>query len=163
MSSRCPDAARGALTALALLLLLAACEREQRRFEAPARQPERNAFDANEGKRLFRWFNCNGCHSTGGGGSYGPALSDGRWRYGHTLDDIVATIRDGRPNGMPPFGGRVRDDQLRQLAVYVRSLSGQLHSDVAPSRSDSIVTGEPESRRDRAVPRPDPAVSGAKP
>jgi cytochrome c oxidase cbb3-type subunit 3 len=166
MSSLCPDPARGAIAALSIaftVALLAACEREQRRFEAPAQQPERNAFDVNAGKRLFRWYNCNGCHGTGGGGSYGPALSDGRWRYGHTLDDVVATIRDGRPNGMPPFGGRVRDDQLRQLAAYVRSLSGQLHSDVAPARNDSIVTGEPESRRDREATRPDPAVPGARP
>jgi len=166
MSSHSPDMPRGAIAALTIALtvaVLAACEREQRRFAAPAQQPERNAFDVNEGKRLFRWFNCNGCHATGGGGGYGPALSDGRWRYGHTLDDITATIRDGRPNGMPAFGARVRDDQLRQLAAYVRSLSGQLHSDVAPSRNDAIPTGEPESRRDREVPRPDPAVSGAKP
>jgi cytochrome c oxidase cbb3-type subunit 3 len=164
MSSHCPDARHvAALTLLLAIALLSACEREQRRFQAPAQQPERNAFDTNEGKRLFRWFNCNGCHGTGGGGAYGPALSDERWRYGHTLDDIVATIRDGRPNGMPAFGGRLRDDQLRQLAAYVRSLSGQLHTDVAPSRNDAITSGEPESRRARQATRPDPAVSGARP
>ena len=36
---------------------------------------EENAFAVNQGKRLFRWYNCNGCHGQGGGGM-GPALMD---------------------------------------------------------------------------------------
>src|SRR5881398_778286 len=39
-----------------------------------------NAFAVNEGKRLYRWYNCNGCHANGGGG-IGPALTDSEWRY----------------------------------------------------------------------------------
>ena len=33
---------------------------------------EENAFAVNQGKRLFRWYNCNGCHAQGGG-NMGPA------------------------------------------------------------------------------------------
>src|SRR5947207_9901886 len=117
----------------AMLLLavstLASCEREARRFEAPAEHPERNAYDVAQGKRLFRWYNCAGCHANGGG-NMGPPLSDAPWRYGHEFDDVVATILQGRPNGMPAFDGRIPSQQVRQIAAYVRSLSGQLQRDV---------------------------------
>lgn len=163
MSSRCREARLLALAAVLAATLLAGCEREQRRFQRPALQPERNAWDVNEGKRLFRWMNCGGCHGAGGGGAYGPALMDGHWRYGHRLDDIAATIRDGRPNGMPAFGQRLPDAQIRQLAAYVRSMSGQLDVDVAPSRADSLSAGKPESRREQQPARPEPGVPGARP
>lgn len=142
----------------AALLVLGACEREMRRFQAPARAPEHNAHDLSQGKRLFRWYNCNGCHGSGGGGM-GPALSDGHWRYGNTFDNVLASIRDGRPNGMPGFAGRIPDDQQRQIAAYVRSISGQVRTDVAPSRSDALSTGEPEPRREREVATPDAPAS----
>src|ERR687888_250890 len=51
-------------------------------------------LSAQPGKRHYAWFNCNGC-GNGGGGS-GPALIDGRWKYGGDLIDIVISIRDGR-------------------------------------------------------------------
>jgi cytochrome c oxidase cbb3-type subunit III len=145
-----------------LLFALPGCEREMRRFDAPARVPERNAFDVAQGKRLFRWYNCNGCHGSGGG-NMGPALSDGYWRYGAGFDSVVASIRDGRPNGMPSFAGRIPEEQQRQIAAYVRSISGQLQADVAPSRSDSLSSGEPESRREREAPTPEAPASGALP
>jgi cytochrome c oxidase cbb3-type subunit 3 len=155
--SRRPSSALAALAALLpAILLLAACEREARRFETPGIRPEQNAYEVSQGKRLFSWYDCNGCHATGGGGNIGPPLSDPGWRYGSDFDAVMASIRDGRPNGMPGFGGRIPDSQIRQIAAYVRSLSGQLHSDVAPSRADRMTTGEPESRRDRELPVTEP-------
>ena len=117
-----------------------------------ARNHDRNAYDVAQGKRLYRWFNCNGCHAAGGG-SIGPALMDDQWRYGHEPPQIVATILQGRPNGMPSFAGRISTEQAAQLAAYVRSMSGQLREDVAPSRSDGLSTGAPELRRDRETPK----------
>jgi cytochrome c oxidase cbb3-type subunit 3 len=38
------------------------------------------------------------------------------------------------------------------MVAYVRSLSGQVRTDTAPSRNDSMQTGEPENRRDRERP-----------
>jgi cytochrome c oxidase cbb3-type subunit 3 len=29
----------------------------------PAHEVESNAFAVNQGKRLFRWYNCSGCHA----------------------------------------------------------------------------------------------------
>jgi cytochrome c oxidase cbb3-type subunit III len=116
---------------------------------------EENAFAVSQGKRLFRWYNCNGCHA-GGGGGMGPPLMDDQWRYGHEASQIVATILQGRPNGMPSFAGRIPEDQAWQIAAYVRSMSGQLKADVAPSRSDGLSAGPPEGRRDREQPKKGP-------
>jgi cytochrome c oxidase cbb3-type subunit III len=74
------------------------------------------------GKRLFGQYNCSGCHSNGGGGM-GPALMDDEWIYGGRLEQIHQTLVEGRPNGMPAWGGKIPDDQLWQIAAYVRSMS----------------------------------------
>ena len=167
--------------ALAVILLLAACEREQRRFSevapssgrpegtrqseltaggaAPAamvRNPyEDNAWAVGEGKRLYQAYNCNGCHANGGGGM-GPALMDAKWIYGSEPQNIYTTIVEGRPNGMPAFGGKIPDQQLWQLVAYVRSMSGLARADAAPGRADAMQAGEPETRRDATRPRPEP-------
>jgi cytochrome c oxidase cbb3-type subunit III len=169
------------LTLLLCALLLAACEREERAFRpdpmtqeapqqislsklSPGSQPpqevtrrdgntyESNAYHVNQGKTLYTRFNCNGCHSNGGGGM-GPALMDDKWIYGSRIENIVATIQEGRPNGMPSFRGRIPEDQVWQIAAYVRSMSGQLRKDVAPSRNDSMNAGPSENRRARAEPK----------
>lgn len=162
----------------AALLLVAACEREDRAFRAdPAatETPERialsslspglggpsehrtgqgeryegNAYHLSEGKRLYKWFNCNGCHANGGGDS-GPPLMDDRWIYGGRIENVVQTIREGRPNGMPSFRTKIPDEQIWQLAAYVRSMSGQAPKDAAPNRDDDMHNGPAEMRRDRS-------------
>ena len=111
-----------------------------------------NAYAINEGKRLYRWYNCVGCHFNGGGG-IGPALMDDKWRYGGRIDQIVATIEQGRPNGMPSFGGHIPEDQVWKIVAYVRSMGGGVRSDVAPSRTDTLYSGKPENFRS-----PQPAI-----
>jgi cytochrome c oxidase cbb3-type subunit 3 len=138
-------------------MLLAGCEREQRQYQLPAAasaspspegtRHEENAYSVAQGKTLFRWFNCNGCHSAGGGGM-GPALMDDEWRYGAERQSVYASIMEGRPNGMPPFRGRITEDQAWQLVAYVRSMSGLIAMDVAPGRSDGISATVPENLRD---------------
>lgn len=120
---------------------------------APPPGFEENAYAVSQGKRWYRWFNCNGCHANGGGDS-GPPLLDDEWRYGGSAAQIVATLRQGRPNGMPSFEGRLSDQQFWQLAAYVRSMSGQLRTDVAPGRHEGLSGPLPESRRDDEPLRP---------
>jgi cytochrome c oxidase cbb3-type subunit III len=115
---------------------------------------DENAFDVNQGKRLYSWYNCNGCHANGGGG-IGPPLMDSEWRYGSDPANIFASITQGRPEGMPSFGGHIPEDQVWQIAAYVRSMSGLLRKDVAPSRSDSISTNQPENARPEQKPQPE--------
>jgi cytochrome c oxidase cbb3-type subunit 3 len=81
-----------------------------------------NAEAVTTGKRLFGQYNCSGCHSNGGGGM-GPSLMDDEWIYGGRLEQIHQTLVEGRPNGMPAWGGRIPDEQLWQLSAYVRSMS----------------------------------------
>jgi cytochrome c oxidase cbb3-type subunit III len=108
-------------------------------------QYEKVAFHVSQGKKLFTWYNCSGCHANGGGGS-GPALMDDVWIYGSSIENIAASIREGRPNGMPSFRGKVPEDQIWQIAAYVRSLGGFVSSDVASSRHDEMYAHKGEGR-----------------
>lgn len=110
-----------------------------------------NAYALSEGKRLFHWYNCSGCHAEGGGGM-GPALMDDVWIYGSDPANVFATIVQGRPNGMPSFGGRIPEKEVWELVAYVRSLSGQASQSTATSRDDSIMVKPAENRMDKAKP-----------
>jgi cytochrome c oxidase cbb3-type subunit 3 len=164
------------------LLLVAACQREERRFrELPAasarrnterlvnlvpgpytadirvRNPyEGNAYGIAEGQRLYGWYNCQGCHSHGGGGM-GPPLMDDRWIYGSDPENIFATIMEGRPNGMPSFRGKIPEYQAWQIAAYVQSMSGMVPKDAAPGRADDMMVKKPEYVTPDLAPKRQPA------
>ena len=108
-------ALRGAIAALAVVGALAACEREERRFnETPptampfsavrqsslqpgpvtrdvyvASEYDDNAWAIAEGQQLYNQWNCVGCHAHGGGGM-GPPLIDSEWIYGSSPENVVA-------------------------------------------------------------------------
>jgi cytochrome c oxidase cbb3-type subunit III len=103
-----------------------------------------NADAVVQGKRLFNQYNCSGCHSNGGGGM-GPDLMDNEWIYGDRLEQIHQTLVEGRPNGMPSWGGKIPDPQLWELAAYVRSMS--LPQTIAAN------TGDTPSQTPAPVPR----------
>lgn len=154
------------------LLLLAACNREAHESATspvaetvpdgqspntifpggsspPPLDPRARLFDNNAnaisaGQQLFTMMNCVGCHSHGGGGM-GPALSDDEWRYGGRIDQVAASIADGRPNGMPAWRGKLTDQQIWELAAYVRSLSGLPSKDAVSSRADEMSGPTPET------------------
>ncbi|HEU4648899.1 MAG TPA: c-type cytochrome [Gemmatimonadales bacterium] len=158
---------------------LASCERETRRFReipptatetgdvrltslqpgVPTTEPTmrsayaENAYAISEGKRLFTQYNCTGCHAQGGGG-IGPPLMDDIWIYGSKPENIYSTIVEGRPNGMPAFGGKVSNQQVWQLVAYVRSMSGLLAKDVSPGRSDDMSVRAQEQSTPKAHPTP---------
>jgi cytochrome c oxidase cbb3-type subunit III len=121
------------------------------------REYETNAYHLSQGKTLYKWFNCNGCHANGGGDS-GPPLMDETWIYGGEIENIVETLREGRPNGMPSFRGRIPDDQMWQIAAYVRSMGRYVPKDAAPSRNDRMHAHPAENRRSRAEPGPGGSV-----
>jgi cytochrome c oxidase cbb3-type subunit 3 len=163
----------------ALAALLGGCERERREYTgapelalsqatnltelqpgAPQPTPpsavgshyENNAFHVNEGGRWYKWFNCNGCHANGGG-AIGPALMDAQWRYGGSIDQIHASIMEGRPNGMPAWRGKLTDQQAWQLAVYVRALAGNVRKDAVPSRREGMSATPPLTRMPEQPPQ----------
>jgi len=105
-----------------------------------------------EGKRLYSAYNCAPCHGVNGGGAIGPPLMDDKWIYGARPDQIYATISQGRPNGMPSFGGHLPSEQIWQLVAYVEAMSGQTSPIVAPGRNDDQFAAKPESRRPSQTP-----------
>jgi cytochrome c oxidase cbb3-type subunit III len=155
--------------AAAMLVSLAACERESRPFRdlpvASARSQtetqtplyagpppaerqsispyQENAWGIGEGKRLYTAYNCIGCHGHGGGG-IGPPLMDAEWIYGFDPANIYYTIVEGRPNGMPSFRNKIPDAQVWQLVAYVQSMSGQTPIDASPGRGDHMRPHLPE-------------------
>lgn len=158
-------------TLLALALLAATgCDREHREFQtsppSTTREPliqltdleagppqrgvnfagvyEDNAWAIGEGLRYYAWFNCVGCHAHGGG-AIGPPLMDEEWIYGSEPENIYQSIVQGRPNGMPSFGGRIPSQQVWQLVAYVRSLSGLTRYDARPGRADDMRTIRPRT------------------
>ena len=167
MSSRC----RASILAIAVATLaLSACDREERHSrskpigetvpagESPdtiwpggstpaALDPRARLFDDNapaiaQGQQLYMTMNCVGCHFHGGGGM-GPALMDDEWRYGGRIDQIAASIAEGRPNGMPAWRDKLTADQIWKLAAYVRSMSGQPSKDAVGSRTEGMSTTTP--------------------
>ena len=98
---------------------------------------EENAFHLSQGKQLFTWFNCVGCHAHGGGG-IGPPLMDEKWIYGSRIENIYASIVEGRPNGMPSFRNKIPEQQVWQISAYVRSLSGLAPKPASPGREDHM-------------------------
>ena len=66
---------------------------------------------------------------------------------------------------MPSFRGKIPDDQIWEIAAYVRSLSGNADKLAAPSRSEGMASIPPINNINRTPPRgSDPAaVSGTAP
>jgi cytochrome c oxidase cbb3-type subunit III len=114
---------------------------------------EKNGYDVSEGKRLYRWFNCNGCHANGGG-DIGPALMDDKWIYGSDPRNVYQTIVEGRPNGMPTFRNKIPDAQVWQIVAYVRSMSGLVPFYARPGRNDDLQATPPETMTPRQPPKP---------
>jgi cytochrome c oxidase cbb3-type subunit 3 len=78
------------------------------------------------GQHLFLTY-CSQCHgSSGQGGSGFPNLTDDKWLFGGTPDDIKASLTNGRVAEMP--GGLAGDAQgAKEVANYVLSLGGKPH------------------------------------
>ena len=166
----------GSRAAFFVLSLLAACKREERNFDQaafdlnaqftvmsplqpgkpgappPPKHPaEINAYSISQGQRLFKAYNCHGCHANGGG-DIGPALMDSEWIYGDQPAQIFATIMEGRPNGMPAFYAHLTTDQAWQITAFVRSLAGAVDKNAAPGREDDLHKPQPPNSRDPQKP-----------
>jgi cytochrome c oxidase cbb3-type subunit 3 len=113
-------------------------------LDVRAKLYDNNANAISMGQTLYMQMNCVGCHSHGGGGM-GPPLMDDEWRYGGRIDQIATTIAEGRPNGMPSWRGKLTEDQIWDLAAYVRSLSGLPSKDAVSSRSESMSGPTPQT------------------
>jgi cytochrome c6 len=109
--------------ALALALAgLAACRRP------PLPEAESGDRDAAAGRRIFE-RKCASCHNSNGDGKTIVAghfryanLLDGVWRSDGSLAAIEKQVRLGH-DPMPGFEGKLSDEEIRQVAVYVAALA----------------------------------------
>jgi cytochrome c oxidase cbb3-type subunit III len=86
------------------------------------------------GQKLFL-NNCAQCHASDGGGSRGfPNLTDLDWLWGGTPDAIRTSITEGRTGTMPAWGAALGDQGVKDVAHYVRSLSGMVHDSVRAAK-----------------------------
>lgn len=82
-------------------------------------------------------INCIQCHGSGAEGGNGyPNLNDDDWLWGGKVGDIQTTIAHGirftgdgdtRLSEMPAFADVLKNDEIRQVAAYVVSLTGTPH------------------------------------
>ncbi len=86
---------------------------------------DRSEPDA-KGAKIFA-ENCASCHAddgTGGQEFGAPNLADAIWLYGGDRTAVTATVIKARGGVMPHWEGRLSEDTIRQLALYVHSLGG---------------------------------------
>ncbi|WP_407297181.1 cytochrome-c oxidase, cbb3-type subunit III [Stutzerimonas zhaodongensis] len=77
------------------------------------------------GGRLFA-SNCSVCHGSDAKGAYGfPNLTDDDWIWGGAPETIKTTIMGGRQAAMPAWLDVIGEEGIRNVAGYVRSLSGR--------------------------------------
>lgn len=79
---------------------------------------------AQRGMAYFAAFNCVGCHAANGGGGMGRQLTDRNlFLYGASPANIYLTIVQGRPNGMPAWGGLLPDAVTWDLVAYIEKIN----------------------------------------
>ncbi|HEX9857783.1 MAG TPA: cytochrome-c oxidase, cbb3-type subunit III [Paracoccaceae bacterium] len=81
---------------------------------------------AAEGAVVFA-DNCAACHMEDGSGdrSQGaPNLTDAIWLYGGSAASLTDTVTNARFGVMPDWSGRLSEDEIRAVAVYVHGLGG---------------------------------------
>jgi cytochrome c oxidase cbb3-type subunit 3 len=93
-----------------------------------------------DGRRLFDWYNCSGCHGGHAGGGMGPSLRDEVWIYGSRDDQIFDTIAQGRANGMPAWGSKIPQQQIWELVAYIKSMRTAQEPDPPTEPADEVVS-----------------------
>ena len=105
-------------------------------------KPEDMAADSQAmaiGERLFMNY-CAQCHGSDARGAKSfPNLADADWLYGGEPEQIKQTIDEGRMGVMPPHV-QLGADTIKDLANYVRSLSGLPNDSVRAAKGKEAFT-----------------------
>lgn len=112
------------------------------------------------GKRLYLTY-CMQCHGADARGAKGfPNLTDNDWLYGGEPEQIKETITNGRMGVMPPHA-QLGADTIKDLANFVRSLSGLPNDSVRAAKGKEAFTASgcigchgPEAKGTQAVGAP---------
>ena len=80
---------------------------------------------ASQGMALFK-AKCFSCHGLYGEGTIGPNLTDAWWKYAHTDEEVFNVIKNGKKGTiMIAFGNYLKDDELKEIILYLGLLQGQ--------------------------------------
>ncbi len=85
----------------------------------------KGTYDKN-GEKIFK-ANCVSCHGNNAKGmrKFGaPNLTDHIWLYGDDKSDLFYTIYYSRAGVMPYWQGRLTNEEIRKVALYVHFLGG---------------------------------------
>lgn len=85
----------------------------------------RSAADV-KGAQLFKEHcaSCHGARGTGDRKNGAPNLADAIWLYGGDAASVAQQITAPKHGVMPSWEGRLPDETLKQLSIYVHSLGG---------------------------------------
>lgn len=107
-----------------------------------------DAVALQDGRRLFDWYNCSGCHGGHAGGGMGPSLRDPVWLYGNRDDQIFDSIAQGRSEGMPAWGTKIPETQIWELVAYIKSMGTPQEPDPPTEPSDEMVADPQHNTKD---------------
>jgi len=85
-----------------------------------------DAEAAKKGAAIFE-ENCASCHGDKGKGGRevgAPNLTDAIWLYGNKQADIISQVTKPKDGEMPAWAGRLDDNTVKELAIYVHALGG---------------------------------------
>jgi cytochrome c oxidase subunit II len=123
---------------------------------------------ASSGEKLFQQLACNTCHKTGGTGR-GPALEGVFGKEAKLQDGNSVTVDEGylresilNPRAkvvagyqpiMPTFQGQVSEEQLLELAAYIKSLSAKQNNEASGGASMPAGPAKPVIPGGRSAPQ----------
>jgi len=92
------------------------------RAALPSTNPYRgDATAIAEGTEVWTTI-CVACHKPDGSGLVGPSLIDPYWKYGDSDEALFATVAEGRPLGMPPWGPTLGNEKIWKVLAYMETL-----------------------------------------
>jgi len=102
-----------------LFLSLTSCTKE----DAATSSVQANVSkEVKEGAVIYE-DKCLNCHGENGQGGICPNLVDSDWKYGSTDADIIKSIAEGRPGGMPNWNKTLSEEKIKNIVAYIRSLN----------------------------------------
>jgi cytochrome c oxidase cbb3-type subunit III len=104
--------------------------------QSPSQTPPTPASEI--GQQLFS-SNCAGCHGLDGRvGEHAPNIATVSRVQGFSDRDLIRIVHDGiQSAGMPGFGSRFNDGQIKAVVAYLRVLQGKQAAVVLPGNAEN--------------------------
>ena len=88
--------------------------------------------------------NCASCHGTDGKGARSagtPDFTNRSIQSGFSDQQILNTIRNGKPGRMPAWSGKLSDAQIMELAAYIRSFATTAPGSSSNAKQEAAAPG----------------------